>query len=260
MKRIISMITICALLLIGCSGGNEQAKSEDKKEDAPFIGEWTVYSVRTDSTPEASMAELLEEGAAEEPDVYKFDEDGTITSDTNIFGLARFDWTSKDGKYLLSAEASPNSIECKDDTLTIKTGDVEIQMIKGAKSAEDMLKDAGLYHVDELQIVSSSVQPIGNNFFTITYEIQNNTSDNITFKGISMEEYDVANTVLKSYYSYNKNATSYELAPGGKAMLELTFSGDDGISIVTSKKYTYTTSDGKMIEGSFTNPYNVQVQ
>ena len=164
---------------------------------------------------------MLEEGAAEEPDVYKFDEDGTITSDTNIFGLARFDWTSKDGKYLLSAEASPNSIECKDDTLTIKAGDVEIQMIKGVKSAEDMLKDAGLYHVDELQIVSSSVQPIGNNFFTITYEIQNNTSDNITFKGISMEEYDVANTVLKSYYSYNKNATSYELAPGGKSYVRI---------------------------------------
>lgn len=63
---------------------------------------------------------------------------------------------------------------------------------------------------------------------------------------------------LKSYYSYNKNATFFELAPGNSGILELTFSDDSGIARVVSNTYQYTTVDGTIIDGTFSSPYEVK--
>ena len=70
------------------------------------------------------------------------------------------------------------------------------------------------------------MESIGNGFFVIKYEIKNNTSENLTFKGISIDEYNIDDVQIKSYKSYNKNATFFEIAPGESGVLELTFAYD----------------------------------
>lgn len=72
----------------------------------------------------------------------------------------------------MDAEASPADIEYKDNELTIRLNTTTLHLVKGEKSAEELLKDAGLYHVDELQIVNNSITSLGNGFFKIVYEIK----------------------------------------------------------------------------------------
>lgn len=258
MKKIVGIFAICVILLIGCS--NKDVSTESQKENVPFLGTWTVYSINAGSGKDTLMAEVLEEGKYKTSDIYNFNSDGSITSKTNIFGISKFSWESKDGKYILDAEASPADIEYKDNELTIRLNTTTLHLVKGEKSAEELLKDAGLYHVDELQIVNNSITSLGNGFFKIVYEIKNSSTETVVFKGISIEERDVNNSILKSYYSYNKNATTLELLSGESGKLELTFSENDEINTVISTKYTYTMREGKNIAGSFSTPYTVEVR
>lgn len=252
MKKIMILVGLYIVLLCGCS--------KSKIENAPFLGTWTVYSLNIGSEKDTLMAEVLEEGEFKKSDIYEFNRDGTITSKTNEFGIARFTWGYEDGKYIINAETSPAEIEHHGNKLTVKLGNVTLHLIKGKKNEQELMEDAGLYHVDELQIVNNSITSLGNGFFKIVYEIKNSSTETVLFKGISIEERDVNNSILKSYYSYNKNATTFELLPGESGKLELTFSENDEINTVISTKYTYTTGEGKYIEGSFSTPYTVEVR
>ena len=93
------LVGLYIVLLCGC------AKS--KIENAPFLGTWTVYSLNIGSEKDTLMAEVLEEGEFKKSDIYEFNRDGTITSKTNEFGIARFTWGYEDGKYIINAETSP---------------------------------------------------------------------------------------------------------------------------------------------------------
>lgn len=146
-----------------------------------------------------------------------------------------------------------------DEQLSFVREGATFYFVKGEKTSEELLKEGGFWHEDELQIVTHSVNDLSSGFFEISYEIKNNTEEKITFKGISMEEYDVNNTIINSYYSYNKNAIHAELEPQQSVLLKLTFSADDPISIVESKKYRYTAADGTLIEGQFSTPYQIQL-
>lgn len=264
MKKIMLLVGCClcsiSILLTGCSGKTKTdvQKKVDLSESA-LLGEWTLNKVSS-SQGEATMAEMLDQKVYSDPDVFDFKSDGKIESQTNNFNITQFTWGEEDGKYLLyGSDDQKWDIDYTDDVMTFEVNGSTFELIKGAKTAEELLKAEGLWHVDELIITNATVNSSGNGFYTISYEIQNATSDTITFRGISIDEYDTENVNLKSYYSYNKNATFFELAPGNSGILELTFSDDSGIARVVSNTYQYTTVDGTIIDGTFSSPYEVKV-
>lgn len=234
MKKIAIILVSCimgiGILLTGCSDNKNNQSLENNQEEnvlaeSPLLGEWTLNKTST-AAGSATMAEMIYGKLYSEPDVFNFKDDGTIESQTNEFNLTQFTWGCEDEKYYLYKNDQKWEIDYKDDTISFNINDASFELIKGAKSAEELLKDEGLWHEDELEIVNASVESIGNGFFVIKYEIKNNTSENLTFKGISIDEYNIDNVQIKSYKSYNKNATFFEIAPGESGVLELTFAYD----------------------------------
>ena len=251
MKKIMILVGLYIVLLCGC------AKS--KIENAPFLETWTVYSLNIGSEKDTLMAEVLEEGEFKKSDIYEFNRDGTITSKTNEFGIARFTWGYEDGKYIINAETSPAEIEHHGNKLTVKLGNVTLHLIKGKKNGQELLEDAGLYHVDELQIVNSQIEQLKNGYYAIEYEIKNNTSREVSFVGITIEEYDSNDTELESGYSYTHKATTFKIQPKATGKLSLIFPEEKGIKRIVSSKYKLKTSTNKNIEGNFSIPYTVYV-
>ena len=268
MKKITILLTSCiigaSVLFTGCSGNSNKVSLESQKQEeneislakSPLYGEWTMNKTSTEAGT-ATMAQMIYGNIYPEPDVFKFNDDGTIESQTNEFNLTQFTWGIEEDKYYLYKNDQKWEINYLDDTISFEINDAFFELIKGAKSTEELLRAEGLWHVDELEIVNTSVESIGNGFFVVRYEIKNNTSDNITFKGISIDEYNTDEVQIKSYQSYNKNATFFELAPGNSGIVELTFAYDSGITKIITNSYKYENADGELISGSFSTPYEV---
>lgn len=266
MKKIAIILVSCimgiGILLTGCSDNKNNQSSTNSQEEgnvlaeSPLLGEWTLNKTST-AAGSATMAEMIYGKLYSEPDVFNFKDDGTIESQTNEFNLTQFTWGCEDEKYYLYKNNQKWEIDYKDDTISFNINDASFELIKGAKSAEELLKAEGLWHEDELEIVNASVESIRNGFFVIKYEIRNNTSENLTFKGISIDEYNIDDVQIKSYKSYNKNATFFEIAPGDSGVLELTFAYDSGITKAVTNSYEYENADGVLISGSFSTPYEV---
>lgn len=115
-------------------------------------------------------------------------------------------------------------------------------------------------HIDEIKIVSHELKTdsFDDDYFEVKYKIQNTSNEEVTFKGISMLEYDEVGDVLDSYQSYNKASKEVDLEPNQSMYLELTFCKNDGITQIKNKKYTISIN-GKEINGVFSQPYIVDV-
>lgn len=257
MKKIISIFMIAVMLFTGCASTDTETRDDGTK----LIGSWTVYGLkRNEKKKDISMAKLIKEGKYKTSDIYTFKKDGNIVSDTDIFGLSQWSWKYKDKKYSLNNSKSKNIVNYKENKLTIKIGKTTLYLIKGKKDANKLIKEAGLEHVEELQIIDSKIVSLGDGFYNVVYKKKNNSSKKLTFEGISIEEYDTDGTELDSYYSYNKNATTFELDPGKAGKIDLTFAKEDKINKIISKGYAYSTKNNEYTEGKFFKPYSVKIK
>lgn len=260
-KSVTIFIISCLVLGInGCQQNQEKIIEEKDLSKEPIIGTWYVSSISATGGNTLKIAEMLEQNQVSDVTYYIINSDGTFTSKgTFQFGsTGESTWTKENDDYYFEA-AENIKINYTDSVLNFSVDGNKIELTRGEKTAEELLKEAGLWHVDELTILSSNISYLDDQFYTVTYEIKNNTNESISFGGISLTEYDINNTILKDYYSYNKNAIDAELQAGQSVQLELTFLSADGISKIESLEYQYINKNGKRITGKFSSPYSVAI-
>ncbi|MBA4698750.1 MAG: hypothetical protein H2212_04890 [Ruminococcus sp.] len=235
----------------------DKPKEIDLSKD-PINGEWTLYSLTAQGGQPISAGELIATGELHDSLIYKFNK-GLIEATEDPLGISEWTWTKEEDNYKI-VDIDEVKITLSDERMEIIAADTTIILAKGVKSSEELLKEANLWHEDELLITGHNVTNKGNGFFTIDYTIKNNTDKDLTFKGIHMRELNAQNTILKEYESYNKNAQDTQLAPGQDMILILTFAESDGIAVIENASYEFTideSSPGTI--GKFSVPYIIQL-
>lgn len=113
---------------------------------------------------------------------------------------------------------------------------------------------------EKFSIISHEIKPDQYGYFEIYYTIQNVSDETLIFKGISIKEFDHADTILNDYYSYNKNAMFTEVNSNQKLRLKLTFDQSDGIARIESFEYVYGRNENELINERFDIKYTVNVE
>lgn len=270
MKKIgqIFIVLVLAFSISACrskdAGHNDGTKAAEKEKTTdlsqePICGEWTVTAMATGGQT-VSIADAYTQKAVSEMTVYNFKEDGTLIT-SGEYEIGERSW-GKDGEdYYIDIDGEDKiDLSYSDGKLEYTFEDATLFFEKGNLTAEDLLKAAGLWHVDEFQITGFRIEDIGNGFFKGIYTITNNSDKTLIFEGISMKEVNAENTVIGDYYSYNKHAMETELQPGQSLELDMTFNYSDGIQQIESTSYAFKDEGGMIVKGEFSVPYTASIQ
>lgn len=101
------------------------------------------------------------------------------------------------------------------------------------------------------EITDYEISPVATDYYEVIYTIKNISDGPLTFKGISIKEFDSDNTIIGDYYSYNKHAMETEVEPGQSLKLDLTFAYEDEICKIETSKYCYKDENGTLYEERF---------
>lgn len=261
---VILLILAFSITSCGNKEGNNDAKSVKKEEKIdlskePICGEWTVTVIGSNGQT-ASIADAFAQNAVSEMTVYDFKEDGKLVT-SGEYGIGECNWGKDGEQYYIDINGEDKiDLSYSEDKLEYTYENATLIFEKGNITSEELLKAAGLWHVDEFQITGFRVEDIGNGFFKGIYTITNNSEKALIFEGISMKELNGENVIIGDYYSYNKHAMETELQPGQSLELEMTFQYADGISQIESANYRYKDGSGTMVEGEFSTPYTADIQ
>jgi hypothetical protein len=125
---------------------------------------------------------------------------------------------------------------------------------------DDVLNDAKTQatHTDEFTITNvTKGEDNGYGYYELDVTVQNNADGAKNFLGFSVKELDANGNILKSYKSYNKNASYAVVEPGQQYHIQLTEASADNIAGFESDGYEYGESTISPVEGTFSTPYKV---